>query len=50
MTMKQISRLNYILGRIEGIASGVEGDAKDALLDTAEWLDEFISEAEVEDG
>lgn len=37
-----ISRLNYILGRIEGVACGVPVEQQSYLLDTAEWLQDVI--------
>lgn len=43
MTMTEVSRINYIIGRIEGIAAGCENPAiNNALLDTAEMLSELI--------
>lgn len=44
MTAEQLSRLNYIIGRIEGIASGTSGDIQNALLYTAEMLNEMFDE------
>ena len=52
-TLELMSRLNYLLGRFEGIASalpdsisGVKVDFKTAMLDTCEWLQELIDELE----
>ena len=44
MTPEQISRLYYLLGRFEGISHGCHKEAKDAILDTCEWLEELIQE------
>lgn len=41
-----ISRLNYLLGRIEGISAGVPIEQQSCLLDTAEWLQEVIDNLE----
>lgn len=46
MTDKQISRFNYIIGRIEGIAAGCDADRASALLDTAEMLDALLDGVE----
>lgn len=43
MTRKDISCLNYILGRLEGIAFAAEGNVRDTLLDTCERLAENIA-------
>ena len=52
MTLKQICTLNYILGRLEGIAEGLgeqnHQDQQQYLLDTCELLDGLLREAEVE--
>jgi len=42
-----ISRLNYLLGRIEGISAGIPVDQQSYLLDTAEWLAAVIDELEI---
>lgn len=42
-----ISRLNYLLGRIEGIASGLDTDRTQYLLNTAECLASVIDELEI---
>ena len=47
MTEKDIIQINYVVGRIEGIASGTSGDIKEALLDTAEILSEMIEEPKI---
>lgn len=44
MTPKQISRLNRITGRIEGIASGCDGSIKSALECTAKSLECVLTE------
>lgn len=44
MTNEQISRINYIIGRIEGIASGCEKYQEMALMDTAEMLEDLIKQ------
>lgn len=44
LTLADISRLNYILGRMEGIAAGSPDCIMTALLDTCELLLEFIDE------
>lgn len=44
MTLKQISTLHYILGRLEGLAEGLEKDQQTYLLDTCETLDELLRE------
>ena len=38
MTRDDISMLNYILGRFEGIAFGVDENVQDGILDTCEKL------------
>ena len=43
-TIELISRLNYLLGRFEGIASVIPESQQTALLDTCEWLQELIDE------
>ena len=45
-TLELISRLNYLLGRFEGIASVLPESQQTALLDTCEWLTELIGELE----
>ena len=44
MTIDEVSRINYIIGRIEGIAAGCEPlhTIASALLDTAEMLTALI--------
>ena len=44
MTAEQLSRLNYIIGRIEGIGCVVPREIGDALLDTVEMLNELVDE------
>lgn len=45
MTLKQISTLHYILGRLEGLAEGLKDQNKTTyLLDTCEILDELLRE------
>lgn len=41
-----ISRLNYLLGRIEGIAAGCDANHTQYLLDTAEWMAAVIDDLE----
>lgn len=52
MTRAEQVGLNYILGRFEGIALGLEfarmDRARDALLETCTMLEEWISASEVE--
>ena len=48
MTPAQFSQINYILGRLEGIAAGCSGDLQTGVLDTCEMLAEWIDEAEKE--
>lgn len=49
MTLKQISTLHYILGRLEGLAENmVNQNQKTYLLDTCEILDELLREEEKE--
>jgi len=43
-TLELMSRLNYLLGRFEGIAIGLQESQQAALLDTCEWLQELIDE------
>lgn len=48
MTLVEISNLNYVIGKLEGIASGVEqANVQNALLDVAELLSEMLTEKEV---
>lgn len=45
MTIQQKTRLNYLLGRFEGLACAVSDvDVQTGLFDTCEWLQEFIDE------
>ena len=44
MTLKQITTLHYILGRLEGLAEGLEQNQQTYLLDTCETLDELLRE------
>lgn len=47
MTVEQICTLNYILGRIEGIAEGLgDQNQQQYLLDTCELLDRLLREAD----
>ena len=48
MTREQLSRLNYILGRLEGFAAGCSGSLQTCVLDTCEMLSELIGELETE--
>lgn len=49
MTLKQISTLHYILGRLEGMAENmVNQNQKTYLLDTCELLDELMREEKTE--
>ena len=49
MTLKQISTLHYILGRLEGLAEGLENENQQQyLLDTCEILDELLREEKTE--
>ena len=48
MTRKDLSTINYILGRFEGIACGTDGDLQDGLLDTCEQLAILIKKLEEE--
>lgn len=52
MTRSDISQLNYILGRFEGLACGAQNEVQTGILDTCEQLYDLIQkfEAEVEDG
>ena len=52
MTPSDLSMLNYILGRLEGLACGCDGSLQSGLLDTCEQLAELIQkwEREVTDG
>lgn len=43
-SVKQISTLNYILGRLEGLAEGLEENQQQYLLDTCEILDGLLRE------
>ena len=42
MTLQEISRLNYILGRLEWLACGCDGDVQSGILDTCEMLAELL--------
>lgn len=44
MTAEQLNRLNYIIGRIEGIGCVASREIGDALLDTVEMLNELVDE------
>lgn len=46
MTEYEKSRINYIIGRIEGIAARCDADCASALLDTAEMLDALLDGVE----
>lgn len=49
MTLKQISTLHYILGRLEGLAEGLENENQQQyLLDTCEILDGLLREEKTE--
>ena len=48
MTRADISTLNYILGRLEGLACGAGGDLQSGILDTCEQLAEMIQRFEKE--
>ena len=49
MTIEEYDRLSYILGRIEGIASGIENrNIETALMDTAEMISEMLEVSKVE--
>ena len=48
MTLKQITTLHYILGRLEGLAEGLEQSQRTYLLDTCELLDELLREEKTE--
>lgn len=48
MTLKQITTLHYILGRLEGLAEGLEQNQQQYLLDTCELLDELLREEKTE--
>ena len=50
MTVKQIITFSYILGRLEGLAEGLEDKQKDYLLDTCEMLTDFSDGLLDEDG
>lgn len=52
MTRADISMLNYILGRFEGLACGADGEVQTGILDTCEQLSGLIEkfEREAEDG
>lgn len=40
------SKLNYILGRIQGISVALEGEEQGALINTSEMLDEVVFDME----
>ena len=42
MTLKQISTLYYILGRLDGLVEGLEQNQQQYLLDTCKMLDELL--------
>lgn len=44
MNAEQLNRLNYIIGRIEGIACVAPKEFGDALLDTVESLNELYDD------
>ena len=46
MTRADISTLNYILGRLEGLACGAENDLQTGIVDTCEMLAELIDKNE----
>ena len=46
MTHADISMLNHILGRLEGLACGAENNVKAGILDTCEMLAELIDKNE----
>lgn len=46
MTPSDLSMLNYILGRLEGLACGCDGNLQSGLLDTCEQLAELIQKLE----
>lgn len=48
-SLELMSRLNYLLGRFEGIAIGLQESQQAALLDTCEWLQEIIDELDPEE-
>lgn len=52
MTPSDLSMLNYILGRLEGLACGCDGNLQSGLIDTCEQLAGLIQkwEQEVTDG
>ena len=49
MTHADISTLNYILGRLEGLACGAGNDVQAGILDTCEMLAELIDKNEKEE-
>lgn len=50
MTREDISFVNYILGRFEGLACGTTGDLQAGMLDTCEQLAALVAKWEKEDG
>lgn len=48
MTLKQITTLHYILGRLEGLSESLEQNQQQYLLDTCELLDELLREEKTE--
>ncbi len=48
MTHADISMLNYILGRLEGLACGADEDVQTGILDTCEQLADMIVQFEKE--
>lgn len=49
MTRADISTLNYILGRLEGLACGAKNDVQTGILDTCEMLAKLIYKFEKEE-
>ena len=48
MSVSDISMLNYILGRLEGLACGCDGSLQSGILDSCEMLSEMIRKFEFE--
>lgn len=49
MTIKQISTLNYILGRLEGFAEGLTPEQQTYLIDTCELLIGVLEEEKTDE-
>ena len=46
MSVSDISMLNYILGRLEGLACGCDGSLQSGILDSCEMLSAIIQKFE----